>query len=89
LYYSCTNRDKRDGAFFVCSSYRTNTAVCSAHYIRERTVAELVLDAMQRLLWYVQVFEKPFAQAQMERFGLQEKKAMRANNGNWTAPSNV
>jgi DNA invertase Pin-like site-specific DNA recombinase len=76
LYYHCTNRDKREGAFFVCSSYRTNTALCSSHYILEKTVAELVLDALQWLLWYVQVFEKPFAQAQMERFGLQEKKAL-------------
>jgi small-conductance mechanosensitive channel len=41
-------------------------------------VEQLVLDALQRLLWYVQVFEKQFAQEQMERFGLQEKKALTA-----------
>ena len=29
-------------------------------------------------MWYIQVYEKRFAQEQMERFGLQEKKALTA-----------
>jgi len=76
LYYSCTNNYKREGAYFFCSSYRKNSSVCSAHYIRERIVEQLVLEGLQRLMWYIQVYEKRFAQAQMERFGLQEKKAL-------------
>ena len=76
LYYSSTNNYKREGAFFFCSSYRKNSSVCSAHYIRERTVEQLVLEGLQRLLWYIQVYEKRFAQEQMERFGLQEKKEL-------------
>lgn len=76
LYYSSTNNYKREGAFFFCSSYRKNSSVCSAHYIRERIVEQLVLEGLQRLLWYIQVYEKRFAQEQMERFGLQEKKAL-------------
>ena len=61
-----------------CSSYRKNTDLCSAHYIREKVVAQLVLEGLQRLLWYVQVYEERFAQEQMERFGLQEKKELTA-----------
>ena len=76
LYYSSTNNYRREGAFFFCSSYRKNSNVCSAHYIRERVVEQLVLEGLQRLLWYVQAYEKRFAQEQMERFGLQEKKAL-------------
>lgn len=76
LYYSCTNNYKREQAYFFCSSYRKNSSVCSAHYIRERIVEQLVLEGLQRLLWYIQVYEKRFAQEQMERFGLQEKKAL-------------
>ena len=76
LYYSSTNNYKREGAFFFCSSYRKNSSVCSAHYIRERTVEQLVLEGLQRLLWYIQVYEKRFAQEQMDRFGLQEKKKL-------------
>lgn len=78
LYYSSTNSYKREQAYFFCSSYRKNSSVCSAHYIRERTVEQLVLEGLQRLLWYVQVFEQKFAQEQVERFGLQEKKALTA-----------
>ena len=36
----------------------------------------MVLEGLQRLLRYVQVFERKSAQEQMERFGLQEKKTL-------------
>jgi len=76
LGYSATNNYKREQAFFFCSAYRGNSDVCSAHFIRERIVEQLVLEGLQRLMWYIQVYEKQFAQEQMERFGLQEKKAL-------------
>ena len=44
----------------------------------ERVVEQLVLEGLQRLLWYVQAFEQKFAQEQMERFGLQEKRVLTA-----------
>ena len=78
LYYSSTNGYKREQAYFFYSSYRKNSSVCSAHYIRERVVEQLVLEGLQRLLWCVQVYEQKFAQEQMERFGLQEKKELTA-----------
>ena len=78
LGYSATNNYKREQAFFFCSAYRSNSDICSAHFIREKVVGELVLEGLQRLLWYIQVYEKQFAQEQMERFGLQEKKALTA-----------
>ncbi|NBI09897.1 DUF4368 domain-containing protein [Colidextribacter sp. OB.20] len=78
LYYSAMGNYKREQANFFCSSYRKAPGVCSAHYIRERIVEQLVLEGLQRLLWYVQVYEKRFAQEQMERFGLQEKKELTA-----------
>ena len=80
LGYSATNNYKREQAYFFCSGYRKNTDLCSAHYIRERVVEQLVLEGLQRLLWYVQVYEKRFAQEQMERFGLQEKKELSARS---------
>ena len=41
-------------------------------------MGQLVLEGLQRLLWYIQVYEKQFAQEQMERFGLQEKRELTA-----------
>ena len=48
--------------------------VCSAHYIREKVVEQLVLESMQRVLWYVQSCEKLFAQRQLAEFGEKQKK---------------
>ncbi len=78
LGYSSTNNYKREQAYFFCSGYRKNTDLCSAHYIREKVVEQLVLEGLQRLLWYIQVYEKRFAQEQMEWFGLQEKRTLTA-----------
>lgn len=76
LYYSVTNNYKREQAYFFCSAYRKNSEVCSAHYIREKVVENLVLDSLQRVLWYVQSYEKLFAQRQMEDFGEKRKKEL-------------
>ena len=76
LYYSVTNNYKREQAYFFCSAYRKNSDVCSAHYIREKVVEQLVLESMQRVLWYVQSYEKLFAQRQLEEFGEKQKKEL-------------
>ena len=78
LYYNTFKSDARKRPYFCCSTYRLHSDECSAHFIQEPTVEKLVLEGLQRLLWYVQVFEQKFAQEQMERFGLQEKKALTA-----------
>lgn len=76
LYYSVTNNYKREQAYFFCSAYRKNSDVCSAHYIREKVVEQLVLESMQRVLWYVQSYEKLFAQRQLAEFGEKQKKGL-------------
>lgn len=76
LYYSVTNNYKREQAYFFCSAYRKNSDVCSAHYIREKVVEQLVLESMQRVLWYVQSYEKLFAQRQLAEFGEKQKKKL-------------
>lgn len=76
LYYSVTNNYKREQAYFFCSAYRKNSDVCSAHYIREKVVEQLVLESMQRVLWYVQSYEKLFAQRQLAEFGEKHKKEL-------------
>jgi len=74
LYYSITNNYKRDQAYFFCSSYRKNSDVCSAHYIREKVVEQLVLESLQRVLWYVQCCEKQFAEKQRAQSGEARRK---------------
>jgi len=76
LYYSVTGNYKREQANFFCSSYRKNSNACSAHYIREKIVEQLALESMQRILWYVQSYEKLFAQRQLAEFGEKQKKEL-------------
>ena len=78
LYYSVTNNYKREQAYFFCSSYRKNSDVCSAHYIREKVVEQLVLESMQRILLNVQAFEKEFARKQMDCYQDDKKKELAA-----------
>ena len=78
LYYSFSNNYKREQAYFFCSSYRKNSDVCSAHYIREKVVDQLVLESMQRIMLNVQVFEKEFARKQMTCYTEEKKKQLAA-----------
>lgn len=76
LYYSVTNNYKREQAYFFCSSFRKNSDVCSAHYIREKIVMETVLESMRRILLNVQAFEKEFARKQMDCYNEDKKKEL-------------
>jgi len=76
LYYSVTNNYKREQAYFFCSSFRKNSDVCSAHYIREKVVAETVLESMRRIFLNVQAFKKEFAKKQMECYSEDKKKGL-------------
>lgn len=76
LYYSVTNNYKREQAYFFCSSYRKNSDVCSAHYIREKVVERLVLESMQRILLNIQAFEKEFARKQMDCYQDDKKREL-------------
>ena len=78
LYYSFSNNNKREQAYFFCSSYRKNSDICSAHYIREKVVEQLVLESMQRIMLNVQVFEKEFARKQMACYTEEKKKLLAA-----------
>ena len=80
LYYSVTNNYKREQAYFFCSSYRKNSEVCSAHYIREKVVEQIVLESMQRILLNVQALEKELARKQMDCYTEDKKKQLAAKH---------
>lgn len=77
LYYGATNNYKREQAFFFCSAFRRDTSSCTAHYIREKVIYNLVLENMQRVLWYVQCFEEDFATKQIEELDLNHQKDLK------------
>ena len=76
LYYCSTNNYQRSGAYFVCSAFRKNSDVCSAHYIREKVVYDLVLESMQRVLRNIQFYEREFVRKQMECYSEDKKREL-------------
>ena len=78
LYYSVTNNYRREQAYFFCSAYRKNSDVCSAHYIREKVVYDMVYEALQRIFRMINIFEEEFAEKQMAHYGMVKKQELAA-----------
>ena len=78
LYYHTEYHKTNDPANFTCSSYVIDTDNCTAHYIRERAVKELVLENIQRVFLNIQAYEKEFARKQMDCYTDEKRKELAA-----------
>ena len=67
LHYCTTNGFEERQDFFTCANYRSNMGSCSAHYIRNVTLCNMVFKHIKKMLVYVQQFEETFVRDQMER----------------------
>ena len=67
LHYCTTNGFEAKQDFFTCANYRSNMGTCSAHYIRNVTLCNMVFKHIKKMLVYVQQFEEAFVRDQMER----------------------
>ena len=67
LYYCTTNDFDESKDFFTCSNYRSNTGICSAHYIRNVTLYKLVFQHIKNILTYIQQFEHTFVKKEIEK----------------------
>lgn len=74
MYY-CTAKDfTHNQNWFTCSKSRLNKEQCSGHFIREVYVEAAVLESMKRVFWYVQAYEKLFAEQMLEKSTEDQKK---------------
>ena len=78
LYYHTEYHKTNDPANFTCSSYVIDTDNCTAHYIRERAVKELVLENVQRVFLNIQAYEKEFVRKQMNCYTEEKRKELAA-----------
>lgn len=76
MYYSSTNNYKHEQANFFCSSFRKDTSTCSMHYIREKVIYDLVLEDMNRVIYFIRTFEEEFAKAKMQDFDIKHRKEL-------------
>ena len=67
LYYCTAKNLTHEQNWFTCSTSRLNKDNCSAHFVREVHLEQAVLQSMQRVFWYVQCFERKFAEQMQSR----------------------
>ena len=73
LYYCTAKNLTHEQNSFTCSTARLNKDNCSAHFVREVHLEQAVLQSMQRVFWYVQCFERKFAE-QMQSRSIEESR---------------
>ena len=52
---------------YVCAQYKNSMGLCTAHYIREVTLKDMVLEHIRRVLRYIQQFESAFVREKYEQ----------------------
>lgn len=78
LYYCTCKRYDSKQEHFVCSNYKGNTGRCSAHYIREEVLYDIVLTQIQLMLEYLNMFEDEFVKSVMDKSSRDKKKEVSA-----------
>lgn len=76
LYFCTTNSFTPNQEHYVCSNYKSNTGTCSAHFIRELVLHDLVLDHLRQTIRFVSCYEADFVQAIMDKSQEDQKKEL-------------
>lgn len=74
LHYCTTASFEDSQNHFRCANYKSNTGSCSAHFIREKVLYELVLEHLRETVWLVRTHENAFVQAIMDKSLTEQKK---------------
>lgn len=74
LYYCTTIHFEDRQNHFVCSNYKSNTGTCSAHFIREVVLYDIVLENLRETIAYVRDYERDFIQAVMDKNMTEQRK---------------
>ena len=75
LHYCTTVSFEDRQNHFRCSNYKSNTGSCSAHFIREMVLYDIVLADLRETIAYVQDHEQEFVQAVMDKSYAEQRKA--------------
>jgi len=59
---------------FICSNYKSNTGTCTAHYIREVVLYDLVLEHLRQTISFVKTYEPAFTKMIISQSITEQKK---------------
>lgn len=74
LHYCTTASFEDRQNHFRCANYKSNTGTCSAHFIREVVLFDIVLEHLRQTVRYVQAHEPEFVQAVMDKSMADQKR---------------
>jgi len=74
LYFATCSRFESRQDHYVCSNYKSNMGTCSAHYIREQVLYDLVIEHLRETIRYVRDYEDEFVQSLIEQSQEEQKK---------------
>ena len=61
---------------YRCSKYKSNTGTCTAHYIRESVLHDLVLEHLRQTIYCVRTYENEFIQTMVDKDTEEQNKAL-------------
>lgn len=76
LHYCTTASFEDRQNHFRCANYKSNTGTCSAHFIRETVLYDLVLEHLQQTVQLVRTYENAFVQAVMDKSMSDQRKEL-------------
>lgn len=74
LYFNISKTKSKLVNQYMCSEYKKQLRTCTAHYIREETLIQLVLTDMRKLLGFVRKYEKQFVKLVMDSSITEQKR---------------
>ena len=74
LHYCTTASFEDRQNHFRCANYKSNTGTCSAHFIREVVLSDIVLEHLRQTVKYVQAHEADFIQDVMDKSMAEQKR---------------
>ena len=79
MYFQSPVVDLRNKDHYRCSSYKHDTSACSSHYISDEALQSIVLENIQRVIFYMKDYEDLFIQEQLAKSTQDELKQISKN----------
>lgn len=76
LHFSTCKNFDRSQDHYRCSRYKSNTGTCTAHYIRESVLYDLVLEHLRQTIYCVRTYDGVFLEAMMDKDAEEQIKAL-------------
>lgn len=79
MYFQSPVVDLRNKDHYRCSSYKHDTSACTSHYISDDVLQSIVLENIQRVIFYMKDYEDLFIQEQLAKSTQDELKQISKN----------